>query len=226
MKVNKSHQHAYHNWAMAEWLLAKDVDRARELYQQGIWAGPTTAQAAKSFSAWAHMEAMEDRNIELSRSLYACANKIKPKSTKVLLNWAQDERRVGNAARGEELEALAETISEAHRTATMAASPASAPSKAKLEPSKIASEIADTKSLTALSIETSSEIVRTLAESLESISYSAEASETMKTLVSEVDEFITEWSKYFDKQKRKKNERENSATLLGSKSLWTSPFQA
>ena len=130
VEVDDKHQHAYHNWAMGEWLLAKDVDRARELFQQGIWSGPTSAQAAKSFSSWAHMEAVEDRNIELSRSLYSCAARLKPRSTKLILNWAKDERAYGDSVRANELERLAGAILAEPRQGV-----------SKLSPSEVAAEI-------------------------------------------------------------------------------------
>ncbi|QDZ24766.1 PsbB mRNA maturation factor Mbb1 [Chloropicon primus] len=214
--IDDKNQYAYYGWAMGEWLLDKDVDRARELFQEGIWSGPTTSQAAKLFSSWAHMEAVEDQNIELSRSLYSCANKIKPKSTKILLNWAKDERSVGEEVRGEELEGLARSISAGHSVQSQRQQ------TAKLHPGQVVNEISETKSLTALSIETNSEIVRTLAESLESISYSSEASEAVKVLPEIVDEFITKWNMYFENQKRFK--RSQSRSVDGGSSPLPSPI--
>ena len=115
IEVDEDNQHAYLSWAMGEWLLAKDVDRARDLFQQGIWSGPTTNQAAKLFSTWAHLEAVEDQNIELARNLYSCAYKIKPRSTKILRNWAKEERKIGDRLRGQELEVLAQSIQTDYR---------------------------------------------------------------------------------------------------------------
>jgi len=201
----RNNQRAYYAWALSEWLLGKDFDRSRELFQQGIWAGPATAQAAKLFSSWAHMEAVEDQNIELVRSLYTCAYKIKPRSTKILLNWAKDERSIGEEARGLELESLAQSITadfERRSKAAGAEMGGTTASNSALWPTKVAAEIADAKSLTALSIESNSVIVRTLTESLESITYSKE-----------LDEFVNTWNKYFDRQRRKSNARNQNIVI-------------
>jgi len=187
VQVNERYQHTYQSWAMSEWLVGEDIDRARNLFQQGIWSGPSTKQAAKLFSSWAHMEAKEDQNMDLARSLYTCAYKIKPRSTKILLNWARDEETFGEIVRSEELRAMAREISSEFLPAAGEVGSGSqqqlqlerkqqlerSSSNSTLWPSNIASEI------------------------------SSEANGAAKVLA----QFITEWNLYFDKAIREDKAR-------------------
>jgi tetratricopeptide (TPR) repeat protein len=187
VQVNERYQHTYQSWAMSEWLVGEDIDRARDLFQQGIWSGPSTKQASKIFSSWAHMEAKEDQNMELARSLYTCAYKIKPRSTKILLNWARDEETFGEIARSEELRAMSREIASEFLPEVGASSSQQSSSRQVLDanpstlwPSNIASEI------------------------------SSEANGAAKVLA----QFITEWNLYFDKAIREDKTRRHTKMIV------------
>ena len=56
-----------------------NLDRARELFQQGVWADPTSASVAKVFHAWGVLE-KHAGNVNLARELFRCAVKADPNS--------------------------------------------------------------------------------------------------------------------------------------------------
>ena len=56
-----------------------NLDRARELLQQGVWADPTSPDVAKVFHAWGVLE-QSAGNVDLARELFRCAVKADPNS--------------------------------------------------------------------------------------------------------------------------------------------------
>ncbi len=56
-----------------------NLDRARELLQQGVWADPNSVDVAKVFHAWGVLEKSAG-NVALARELFRCAVKADPDS--------------------------------------------------------------------------------------------------------------------------------------------------
>ena len=56
-----------------------NLDRARELLQQGVWADPNSKDVAKVFHAWGVLEKSAG-NVDLARELFRCAVKADPDS--------------------------------------------------------------------------------------------------------------------------------------------------
>ena len=56
-----------------------NLDRARELLQQGVWADPNSADVAKVFHAWGVLEKSAG-NVDLAREMFRCAVKADPNS--------------------------------------------------------------------------------------------------------------------------------------------------
>lgn len=56
-----------------------NLDKARELFQQGVWADPSSTDVARVFQAWAVLE-QQAGNSSLARELFRCAVKADPKS--------------------------------------------------------------------------------------------------------------------------------------------------
>ena len=54
-------------------------EKARELFQQGVWADPSSIDVAHVFQAWAVLE-QQAGNSSLARELFRCAVKADPKS--------------------------------------------------------------------------------------------------------------------------------------------------
>ena len=70
-------------WLAQAWGLLEsecgNLDKARELFQQGVWAEPGSRDVAKVFQAWGVLE-RKAGNVELSRQLFKCAIKADPRS--------------------------------------------------------------------------------------------------------------------------------------------------
>lgn len=58
---------------------AGNLDRARDLFQQGVWAQPKDRDVALVWQAWGYLEAKAG-NVTLARQLYKCAVKADPNS--------------------------------------------------------------------------------------------------------------------------------------------------
>lgn len=65
-------------WGVLEYR-AGCLERARELFQQGVWADPGSAGVALVFQAWGVLEQAAG-NMQLARELFRCAVKADPKS--------------------------------------------------------------------------------------------------------------------------------------------------
>ena len=93
-KLDPLHQANWQAWAIAEWRIGH-VDRARELFQRGVWVAPRSRNACRLFQAWGVLEEREG-SIPLARQLYKCAIKSDPTSEKAWLSWALMEEKQGN----------------------------------------------------------------------------------------------------------------------------------
>ena len=58
---------------------ANNFDKARQLFQAGVWAQPATRDVARVFQAWAVLE-RDAGNVRFARQLFKCAVKADPKS--------------------------------------------------------------------------------------------------------------------------------------------------
>lgn len=58
------------------------VERARQLFQQGVWADPRSRDTVYVFHAWGCLE-RDAGNIPLARELFKAAIKVDPKAEKV-----------------------------------------------------------------------------------------------------------------------------------------------
>lgn len=56
-----------------------NLDRARELFQAGVWAEPGAATVTTVWQAWAVLE-VQAGNAKLARQLFKCAVKADPSS--------------------------------------------------------------------------------------------------------------------------------------------------
>ena len=78
-RVDPTHLYVWQAWGCLEYR-AGEYDKARELFQQGIWAAPPRAPAVSLvFQAWATLE-REAGNCGLARELFKCAVKADPRS--------------------------------------------------------------------------------------------------------------------------------------------------
>lgn len=181
-QVDRYHQPVWHAWAIAEWEVAGDPNKARELFQQGIWNGPSTSQASRLFLSWANLEAREDANIQLARSLYSCATKIAPNNIRIFEAWSRTEELIGNGLRASELNSIAREIASEYTIV-------STTELGSLLPRDVAKEVAPSIGQS----ENQSEVIRSITDSLESLEI--EVKPVLK-------DFIAQWNAYFDKKAR------------------------
>ncbi len=79
-----------------------NVERARELFQQGVWADPRSRDTVWVFHAWGCLERGQG-NLQLARELFKAAIKVEPKADKVWFTWIAMETDGGFAERADEL---------------------------------------------------------------------------------------------------------------------------
>jgi Tfp pilus assembly protein PilF len=65
-------------WGVLEYR-AGCLEKARELFQQGVWADPSSTDVARVFQAWGVLEQQAGAMV-LARELFRCAVKADPKS--------------------------------------------------------------------------------------------------------------------------------------------------
>jgi tetratricopeptide (TPR) repeat protein len=102
-RLEPGHQPVWQAWGCAE-ESAGEPDAARALFQYGIFADPSTQDAAKCYQAWAVLEARVGK-LQLARRLFRSALKLDRASVPTWQAWAQMEEAAGYTARAAELQA-------------------------------------------------------------------------------------------------------------------------
>ncbi|KAF5836098.1 hypothetical protein DUNSADRAFT_6469 [Dunaliella salina] len=80
-----------------------NVDRARQLFQEGVWADPRSTSTAVVLQAWGMLE-RKNKNYQLARELFKAAVKVDSKNEAVWGSWITMERDLGFTERADELE--------------------------------------------------------------------------------------------------------------------------
>ena len=71
-----------------------NFDRARELFQEGIWADSDNIDVVYVFQAWGVLE-RKAGNIQLARELFKAALRVNPQSEKTWQTWISMEVCLG-----------------------------------------------------------------------------------------------------------------------------------
>merc|ERR1712091_496554 len=101
------HLPSWQAWGVLEWQRG-ETERARELFQQGVWASPQSRGVVAIFKAWGDLEQSEG-DVETARALYECALQVDGRSRRTWHALAELEEGEGNLTRAEEFRLLAVT---------------------------------------------------------------------------------------------------------------------
>lgn len=94
LRVDNKHGPTWHAWACVESALGT-IDRARELFQEAVWAAPRSEHVVRTWHAWATLE-LEEGNAAIARRYFAHGLEVEPRSVPLLEGLATVEAIVGN----------------------------------------------------------------------------------------------------------------------------------
>ena len=102
------HSPSWQAWGMLE-AECGNVQKARQVFQQGVWACPKGGNTVRILQSWAILEAREGRPVE-ARRYFRYALEADPTSVPVLVAWALMEEQAGDAPRARELFEVAVSV--------------------------------------------------------------------------------------------------------------------
>ena len=97
LHLDKGHAPSWHAWACAEFEVG-NISRARELFQEAIWAAPQSNHVVRTWHAWGTLEISQNR-FAIARRYFANGLKVNSRSVALLTGLAKLEARVDNMAR-------------------------------------------------------------------------------------------------------------------------------
>jgi len=101
LRADPGHLHLWQAWGVMEASLG-NLDRARQLYQEGVWADPRSRNTVWVLHAWGCLEQAQGK-LSLARELFKAAIRVDPKSEAVWSTWITMEQEAGFLERAEEL---------------------------------------------------------------------------------------------------------------------------
>lgn len=100
LRIDDKHGPTWHAWARVESALGL-FERARELYQEAVWAAPESKHVVKTWHAWASLE-LEEGNCRVARRYFAHGLEVDSKSVPLLEGLATVEAMEGNMMQARE----------------------------------------------------------------------------------------------------------------------------
>ncbi|KAI5082781.1 hypothetical protein GOP47_0002524 [Adiantum capillus-veneris] len=98
---DSKHQPIWNAWGWMEYK-EKNIELARQYFRKSLSINSRTAEAARTYHAWAKMEG-EVGNYGSARELFKYALRVDPQNTPSWRSWARMEEEIGNDIRAEEI---------------------------------------------------------------------------------------------------------------------------